>query len=365
MTIRKNLLNAMATSTAKQPSSLLAPQELRLSCSDGTILAAQRWKSPGLASSPDGVPTTGKQDGLILCLHGWLDNCRSFHHLAPALAAAGTHSQVVALDLPGHGMSSHKSLDAPPMVAAEYIYYVSEAIHALKEQQDDADGDEEEKVTLVGHSMGTGISTLYAAAFPEHVQQLILLEGAGFLPRDAKDTALHVRKHVTRRRAHHEGSKAPKVYTTLDAAVKARMHTASRSPGDQSISYEAAKEIVQRMIGPPKNGGEGFQFLHDARYTWPSLLYMTFEQVVAILQSASPIDSCILLAENGWPLGENQEEKVEALLKPSVFKKLSGSHHFHADPETADQVANEVLEFILRDRSESMTPQTAECLEGN
>ena len=41
----------------------------------------------------------------LLCLHGWLDNAASFVPLSPWLA----EFDWVALDLPGHGASSHRA----------------------------------------------------------------------------------------------------------------------------------------------------------------------------------------------------------------------------------------------------------------
>jgi hypothetical protein len=113
MTIRRTLLNALAVM-----GHLKAPfEELTFVCSDSTTMAAQRF----------GRHTN---ENTILCIHGWMDNCRSFHYLAPVYMSRA-NCQVVTFDLPGHGMSSHKSNDAPPMVQAEQSYYVSEAIHAL------------------------------------------------------------------------------------------------------------------------------------------------------------------------------------------------------------------------------------------
>jgi pimeloyl-ACP methyl ester carboxylesterase len=79
--------------------------------------------------------------------------------------------QVVAIDFPGHGLSSHKSIDGPPALLAESIFYVNEALHQL------AWDHETKPFTLIGHSMGAAIACLYAAAFPEQINKLILLEG--------------------------------------------------------------------------------------------------------------------------------------------------------------------------------------------
>jgi pimeloyl-ACP methyl ester carboxylesterase len=188
--------------------------DITLTCSDGIQLAGQVWKvttgSPtSIAHNNHDIPTTQANiHRRILCLHGWMDNCRSFHYFAPNLlrhlhtpmsplptadvlnGTTTTTTEIVALDLPGHGWSSHRSLDCPPIVLPEAIYYVAEAIHQLQwctptptKQSTTVVNDEPQEpstpstFTLVGHSMGAAISCLYAAAFPEQIQHLVLLEG--------------------------------------------------------------------------------------------------------------------------------------------------------------------------------------------
>jgi pimeloyl-ACP methyl ester carboxylesterase len=123
----------------------------------------------------------------ILALHGWLDNCRSFHLLAPSLVTKFQGSvELVALDLPGHGRSSHKSLDGPPTVLTEGVYYIAEALDKLgwtkhksegdKTEDDVKDDDDGHRVSLIGHSMGGGLSLAYAGVFPENVDKLVLLD---------------------------------------------------------------------------------------------------------------------------------------------------------------------------------------------
>ncbi len=67
-----------------------APEELEIQTST-LRLSAKCW------GNPDGVP--------ILAFHGWLDNAATFDHLAPFLK----EFRLVSLDLPGHGLSDHRS----------------------------------------------------------------------------------------------------------------------------------------------------------------------------------------------------------------------------------------------------------------
>lgn len=72
---------------------------------------------------------------------------------------------------------------------------------------------------------------------------------------------------------------------------------------------------------------------------------MTWHQVEGIFDA---VDSqvCILLAESGWPFDPSKLERTKELLTPSHFQILPGSHYFHADPGTAEAVAQAVLQFL-------------------
>lgn len=340
-----------------------SPKELSITCSDGTVLALQQWKSPDTIISQQ--PQQPQPRQTFLCLHGWMDNCRSFHHLAPALVAQVPNADLFALDLPGHGRSTHK--DAPPMVQAELVYYVSEAVNELTTSLvADEVQDETHKITLIGHSLGAGISSLYTAAFPEQIERLILLDGAGFLPRKSKDTAHHVRSHILQRQKHNQKTNTtPRVFPSLELAIKTRMRNARKMPGNQSLSYEAAKELVQRATLEVPNHNDdgdsttpGVQFQHDPRFAWPSLQYMTWSQVEGIFQAIGHarenkddkhnLEICILLAQDGWPFPDDHMTSTLELLKPTVFQTLPGSHYFHADPETADPVVDAIVEFVAQ-----------------
>ncbi|MGK2915619.1 MAG: alpha/beta fold hydrolase, partial [Porticoccaceae bacterium] len=97
----------------------------------GLTLAAREW------GDPEGLP--------VLALHGWLDNCGSFAVLAPLLIGV----RLVALDLAGHGLSSHRSADA-----TYNIWQDVGDVHAVAEQLG------WENFALLGHSRGAMIATL-------------------------------------------------------------------------------------------------------------------------------------------------------------------------------------------------------------
>jgi pimeloyl-ACP methyl ester carboxylesterase len=412
--------------------SLMTAIERQFVCSDGITLASlyyHRGTSSSLmmgdrisssiitppniattSSPPPSSDTNRSSSRKVLCLHGWLDNAASFHMVAPELIRRGCVSDVIALDLPGHGMSSHKSPDCPPQLLADYVFYIADVIQQLHwckgsrelnaATNDGIPKNKEEshrKVTLMGHSMGAALSVLFASCFPEMVESIVLLDGFAPLPKDARDISSHIRRAVETRLAtnqrlypqytsttsstsstypiqeeststHLSSSRShttKKVYHNIHKAVEARLKTATSSPGNQYISKEAAYALVKRATIPVTNShvttassthgpyhdddedaNVPVQFRHDPRLYWPSMQYLTTEQVEAVLTDVRcPV--CLLMAKDGWPIDTNIQRKiVDHLLKPKMYQTLPGSHHFHADPDTSIAVVNSIEQFF-------------------
>jgi pimeloyl-ACP methyl ester carboxylesterase len=304
-------------------------EEITLTCTDGMRLAAQRWTSKS-SKEEESTPKP------VLCLHGFMDCCRSFYFLAPFLVSK-FGAQVVALDFPGHGLSSHKSSDHTPlMVFNDMAYYVSEAVHALQWQNS--------PFTLVGHSMGCAVSIVYTAAFPDQVERLILLDGYAPDPSEPSHIAKIVRQHIVQRRNGNTTTKVPRFYPSVQEAVQTRQKTATNSPGNQWLSEKAAYEMVHRALKAVDGGG--FQFRHDPRLLWAPLHLHTIEQIDGFFRDIS-CRTLWLRAESGWPYPTKLLDRAEAILLPEL-RVLPGSHHFHADPDTAEQVALTILEALLR-----------------
>lgn len=392
---------AVATTAAAAASSVMTAIERRFLCSDGITLAALSYQSTTPPLTMNSSHTTVHRRGRkVLCLHGWLDNAASFHIVAPELVRRGCASDVVALDLPGHGMSFHKSSDCPPQLLADYIYYVADVITQLHWLDDEgtsttstiSDDVEDKKITLIGHSMGAAISVIFASCFPEKVESIVLLDGFAPLPKDARDISTHIRKAVETRLMINKrlypqfstttatkttetatASSSPmdevvsspsikghnkKIYHNINKAVEARIKTATSSPGTQYISQEAAYALVKRatteVVNNPNDGSSynsddkdvPVQFRHDPRLYWPSMQYLTTEQVEAVLTDIRcPV--CLLMAKDGWPIdAELQRKIVDHILKPKMYQTLPGSHHFHADPETATAVVDTIDQFL-------------------
>jgi pimeloyl-ACP methyl ester carboxylesterase len=113
----------------------------------------------------------GGSGPLVTLLHGVPQHWREWRLVMPALAEAGY--TVVAPDLRGFGHSD-KPLDG--FDAGTVAEDIRQVIAKL--------GRVQEKVRIVGHDVGSAVAYAWAAAHPEQVEQLVLMEGmpAGLEP---------------------------------------------------------------------------------------------------------------------------------------------------------------------------------------
>lgn len=310
-------------------------KEFSITFKDGVELKGWRYSSEDKKAPSD---TKSTEKHRILCWHGWMDNCNTFWNMAPILIDELPELDLVALDFPGHGRSSHKSLDGPSVVLMDYVYYVHEVLLALKWSP--------EETTLIGHSMGAAISLMYSAAFP--VKKLILLDSLG--PEIKEPLASkHLRRHIEARL---KGKQNESTYDSLDHAVETRMQSARMFPGNQWIAKSTARRLVEGASSELEDGR--LVFHHDQRLKMPSIIYLTKEQAEDLYQSVatSETKTCLLLAKDGMPFPPQMVTSFRKLLQPTVFETLPGSHHFHADDDTATEVSKTVVSFLLSSGSQ-------------
>jgi pimeloyl-ACP methyl ester carboxylesterase len=424
MLIRKpfHLMMTSIASSSSSPSSFststtgmmstVSVVDRTLHCSDGVKLACRIYEPvvPLKGTSSEQCSTDNNSKRNVLCLHGWLDNAASFHLVAPALIERHCASTVVTLDFPGHGLSSHKSSDGPVQLQAEYSFYVAEALRQLEWTNVKSKGVQQQQIgapplTLVGHSMGAGVSMTYTSAFPEQVDSLVLLEGFAPLARKAKDVSQHLRTAIETRQSYNprlypelgesdtgtrstsnrigSGSSMGRIYPNIATAIDSRMHTAKLSPGNQYISQEAARLLVERATVSASSSsqddnttsklpasvlkaiqGASIKFRHDSRLNWPNLQYYCHEQVMGLLEAVqeSKVPVCLLQAQDGWPVDETAMSAVSDTLQPTYHPQplLPGSHHNHADPNDAPAVIGHVEQFLKSLPSSSST--SSSCL---
>lgn len=105
------------------------------------------------------------------------------------------------------------------------------------------------------------------------INKCIFIEGLGGISRPASTSVMNIASHLAgraqvlhkHRLGHYSnldelGQSNFKVYSSIDEAINARIHTVTKHPGNQSISEEGARAIVERGVTQCKNN---INFLHQ------------------------------------------------------------------------------------------------------
>ena len=120
----------------------------------------------------------------LIALHGWLDNAASFDLIAPKLAERGL--RIIAIDLAGQGMS-----DMRPLQGSYHLWDDAVDVMLLAQHL------ELSHFALLGHSRGAMIAAQMAAAFPEVVSHLAVLDGLLPIPVEMDATVTQFKHFVS------------------------------------------------------------------------------------------------------------------------------------------------------------------------
>ena len=109
------------------------------------------------AGNPNAVP--------LVLLHGSLESLDVWDGWIAALAP---RARVIAVDLPGHGLTGTWERDEYTIDAyADFVEVLADTLHL-------------DRFALAGHSMGGAVAWTFASTRPERVSRLILVDSAGY-----------------------------------------------------------------------------------------------------------------------------------------------------------------------------------------
>lgn len=257
-----------------------------------------------------------RQAPVWLALHGWLDNAASFSRLAPLLVQT-LGIRVIALDFCGHGQSR--------ALPGEYDYALWDYCHDVLDVMDELALD---SVTLLAHSMGAGVACLLAAALPERVAELRLIDGLGALTTEAGDAPDQLRRSLL---AQHRPRRGRPHYDSPASAVAARV-----AGGATPVDADTIEPVVQRNLRLVPGGG--VTLTSDPRLLRPSPVRLTSDQLMAML-AAIRCPTLLIEGEAGIlgdrPLAASARAAVPALRR----RVLPGGHHLHLEPTRVSAVA--------------------------
>lgn len=254
-----------------------------------------------------------EQPTRLLCLHGWLDNANSFVPMMPYLPDI----DLVAIDLPGHGFSSH--LDGYGL--ADMVYWTVQVTRALQWSE----------CHLMGHSLGGCFAPMIAVARPELVQSLILIEASGAMSEEADAFPQRLQRALQDRL--NPDKFASRTFADKQSAVNARLKAAR-------MNQAAARLIIDRQL---IEHDDGWHWRFDPRLRMASPQYLSEAQVMHVLESVSCPALSVIATDGFLSTRDNTETRLSSL-KDRTNVVLGGHHHVHMD--TPEPVAAAVNQFL-------------------
>jgi pimeloyl-ACP methyl ester carboxylesterase len=210
--------------------------------------------------------------------------------------------------MPGHGRSFHYPDDA------EYSMFST-----LLDLLAAADALGWPRFAVLGHSMGGAIASMLAAAAPERIERLFLIEALGPLAASEETTASRLRDAVTQRRA--LDGKRKRVFGDPQVAVQARMQT-----NITALDEGSSRLLVERGIRAVEGG---YEWSSDTRLTLPTAVRMSETQIRDCLRAIA-CPTTLLVADPPPPYFTPglRDERV-ACVRDIRCVSMPGSHHLH------------------------------------
>ncbi|PML50706.1 hydrolase [Vibrio lentus] len=271
-----------------------------------------------LATQQIGNPETTATT--VVFIHGWLDNSASFSSVISNLEVLSPNSHLVAIDLFGHGFSSHKLGSYYPF--HDYIDDLHQLVTKLSPN----------RLVLVGHSLGALIASCYSAAFPEKVSGLIQIEGHGPLSEAPHETVSRLRGGVLSRLRQRRKPSRP--LASLEDAIKLRAHA-------NQINAELIAPIVERGIVEFENS---WQWRCDPNLKCDSLYRMS-QAHAEVIMAAIECPQLIILGNDGYR--HLQHNRYKSAHSPLNIETIPGGHHCHLEsPELVSELILGVVNKI-------------------
>lgn len=255
----------------------------------------------------------------ILAIHGWLDNAATFIPLMKVMP----DFHWVAIDLPGHGLSSHR----PPGTHYHFIDWVSDIAEFIEQM------DFSIPPIIVGHSLGGLLATVFSGIYPNKLSKLVLIDAAGLYTQNDESVVADMREAMLSRTK--LAQKKPN-RVNLEAAVKARQQAGQ-------LSYSAAQLLVSRNTQKEPNS-DVIVWRSDPRLRARSPLRIDQHAAREIIKNIS-VPTLIVLGEEGYEDVKRNQQKYADCYRDLQVVTVQGHHHCHLEfpLETAEQIKKFLL----------------------
>jgi pimeloyl-ACP methyl ester carboxylesterase len=316
---------------------------------------------------------------VYVALHGWQDNCGTFDAVIPRIHLKANKSpvRIVAIDLPGHGLSSHYpqgiysdlSFATDVMRVTRFLNLGEEASSSVNGNEGNSNSNgihneenhrKKKPVNLLGHSMGGYISIYFASLFPDLVKTVIAIDILKPLTFKCDDLAISAAKSVLSFLSIESRMNQPeyhdKVTTYSWKAAVDRLIQGHSKIG--ALTQEAAETLLKRGAKQVKSKEDG-HFNSDTKednfvYTRDPRLHAIFFSrldvtTVKAYVSKMKCNLYVIKARNGIKLDEDDTTRdfihlYQEVCRDFRFICVDGDHHVHlCQPENVAPFLQKIL----------------------
>lgn len=190
----------------------------------------------------------------LFMVHGWMDTSASFQFMVDNFKKDW---HVIAPDLRGFGLT-----ESPHVESYWYPDYIADIDAILDHYAPD------QKVNILGHSLGANVVMMYAGVCPERVEKVINLEGFGLPISQTKNAPLRMRQWLD------ELKKTPVLKTyASEEEVAARLQKTNPRLNDERAHFLA-------KLWSKQNDSGQWELLADPAHKLPSPLLYHAEEVM-------------------------------------------------------------------------------------
>ena len=256
----------------------------------------------------------------ILCVHGLTANCRCWDVIASSLAP---ENNILAMDLRGRGLSDK------PSAGYSLQHHIRDIFCVLDDLK-------QERIVLMGHSLGAYISLAFAANYPERTEKLILMDGGGQLTQDQWDKfTLAIKPSLDR---------LGQVFPSFEAYVANMKLAPFLQPWSQALEdyFQYESEAVAGGVRSRINPANIQEEVQNIQQEVPSEYFPKVTCPVLILRATDGIFS-----KDDLVLPESAVDRMVSEIPEALRVDIQGTNHFSIlfqPNEMRDQAIREFLE---------------------
>ncbi len=272
----------------------------------------------------------------LVLVHGWMDVAASYQFMVDAFSDAFFAGRtILAPDWRGFGLTNgHADNYWMPDYLADLDFLLD---HYVQDQ----------KVDLVGHSMGGNVAMTYAGVQPERIRRLVNLEGFGMGPTKPVQAPTRYAKWLQELKSLHKGELDLKPYADVGGVARRLMKTNPR------LSQDKANWLASHWAAPNAEGkwqilGEpGHKVVNANIYQVPETLAL-YQRITAPVLAVEAADNSLEKWNQGSYTLTDYHERLKQVADAKIARVADAGHMLHHDqPEALAKLIEDFLKAPL------------------